>query len=695
MSKMNLSRCAAVGIAGLTAMSSIAIVASAATQTSMLYELKYSGIETISMKGNTTYGNGNLYCNPVTPADDIMMDGGFVTTLSALTSMTGSYNVVSNGLTNATDLNAGDIWAAADFTSESDNGGTKWAYTAYGEIAAGGAGVVKLVDPYQARTGATSMIFTFMTESERTAAKNTMIAKIKSDYSALAAKAQAQFRIDINDAKAKALKRAADAKQGAIDGANSTYAGISSPTADDLRTKNETIQTANNKYNAISNALNTSSSKIISEFNATFNANNFVYDYKSGTVANDTFGEGKAPVTYGSTVGGISGVDTATYTSAVGGTALDLTTSMYNIGSTVYNAPSDYVFKGELQTYANITGSQLVGNGNWRNFQVIDNNANSGGNTNPDGSSTSGGNNNNNNNNNNTTTATTWYPDSSAYRAASDVSYQGQNGSWYTSASAAELYGGGYTGASKNSNFSAVNSANTEGKAIYFNSTTGTYSTSSSSYSYIVKEATSTPNNNDDPYYNYFFGNGGSSTTNKVPSGSPAINGTRYAGWTNIANYITARGKSGTVLTINMNEGTVVPSNVLSAAKSKNVTLTFKNKNGSTVTVRPSTSMAGNDLNTSVTYNVKDVKSSLVSKAKKVNSAVSSAQIRVGADGSIGGTETVGVKFSTRRSGYTVKAYRLTESGSLRKEATGTINSSGRVNLNLTKGGSYVLVVCR
>lgn len=693
MSKMNLSRCAAVGIAGLTAMSSVAVVAAAATQTSMLYELKYNGIETISMKGNTTYGNGNQYCNPDTAADDIMMDGGFVTTLTGLTTMTGSYNVVANGVTTATALGAGDIWVAADFDNASTTG-TKWAYTAYGEIASGGAGVVKLVDPYQARTGITGQVYTFMNEADRTAAKNTMMGKIKTEYSALAAKAQAQFRLDINDAKATALKRAADAKQGAIDGANAAYEA-SSKTADDMKTKNETIQTANNKYNAISNALNTSSTKIISEFNAAFNANNFVYDYKTGNPANDTFGEAKAPVSYSSTTGGLSGVATATYTSVLG-TALNLTVAMYNLGSTVYNAPSDYVFKGELQTYANITGSQLVGNGNWRNFQVIDNNANSGGNTNPDGSSTSGGNNNNNNNNNNTTTATTWYPDSSAYRAASDVSYQGQNGSWYTSASAAELYGGGYTGASKNSNFSSVNSSNTEGKAIYFNSSTGTYSTTSSTYSYIVKEATSTPNNNDDPYYNYFFGNGGgSSTTNKVPSGSPTLNGTRYAGWTNIANYITARGKSGTVLTINMNEGTVVPSNVLSAAKSKNVTLTFKNKNGSTVTVRPSTSMAGNDLNTTVTYNVKDIKSSLVTKAKKVNSAVSSAQIRVGADGSIGGTETVGVKFSTSRSGYTVKAYRLTETGSLRKEATGTINSSGRVNLNLTKGGSYVLVVCR
>ena len=137
-----------------------------------------------------------------------------------------------------------------------------------------------------------------------------------------------------------------------------------------------------------------------------------------------------------------------------------------------------------------------------------------------------------------------------------------------------------------------------------------------------------------------------------------------------------------------MNDATTVPAAVLATAKSKNITLVFVNDNGSKVTVKPGKVDTSSDLNVAVTYNVKDVKSSLVNSG-----TVSTAQIRVGDDGSIGGTETVTVKFSKKRSGCIVKAYRLTGSGSLKKEATGTVSSTGRVNLNLTKGGSYLLVV--
>ncbi len=688
MSKTYFGRCAAVGIAGLTAMSSIAIVASAATRASMLYELKYGGIETISMKGDTKYGNGNEYCNPDTPSDDLMMDGGFVTTLTGLLGLTGSYNAVSGGVTTSTPLNAGEIWKAGDFTGINSFDTNKWVYKAYGEIASMGPGVVKLNDPYSTRGVATGMVFTFVTESERTAAKNTMITKIKSDYSALATKANNQFRIDITTAKNAALNDAAAAKQTAIDAANATYES-SAKTADDLKTKNEAITTANNKYNAIQTALNASANKIVTEFNQTFNANNFVYDYKSGNPANDTFGEAKCPVVYTGTVGGLSGVGTATYTSVLG-TAFDLTTAMYNVSSNVYNNASDYVFNGELHPYAAITGSQLVGNGTWKNYQVIDNTANSGGNTNPGGNT----NNNNTTTDNTTTTVTTWYPDSASYRAASEVSYKGNNGSWYTSSSAASIYGGGYSGVSKSSNYSTVNSS-ASGKTIYFDSTSGTYSTSSSSYSYVVKEGTGTSDSSNDPYYSHIWGGTTHNTTTTVPAGSPAISGaSRYAGWTNISAYITNRAKSGSTYSINMNDESIVPASVLAAAKAKNVTLTFVNDNGSKVTVKPGKVSTTSDLKVSVTYNVKDVKTSLVNKAKKVNpGTVSTAQVRIGNDGSIGGTATVNVKFSTKRSGCTVKAYRLTDSGSLVKEATGTVASTGRVNFNLTKGGSYLLVV--
>lgn len=698
MSKTYFGRCAAVGIAGLTAMSSIAIVASAANQTSMLYELKYNGIASISMRGDTKYGNGNEYCNPVTPADDLMMDGGFTTSLTNLFAVTGSYDVIENGVVKETKYLTTDgsattgtpnVWTAADFTNAGVKSfsATKWDYVAYGEIASAGSSDVALKDPYTGRG-----MFTFLTEADRTNAKNTMIAKIKSEYTALASKANAQFSYDINTVRDAIIKNADNEKQQTIKGAESTYAS-SSKDAAAAQLRSDTIATANNKYNAIYSAVVNSASKIVSEFGQAFNVNNFVYDYKTGDPkTKDTFGEAKCPVTYTGTTGGLSGVGNASYTTVLGTAAtpatgvVDLTTAMYNTASTVYNSSTDFAFKGELSDYATITSSQLIGNGNWKNYQIIDNNANSGGNTTPGGNT-----NNDTKKDNTTTTVTTWYPDSAAYRAASEVSYLGKNGSWYTSASAATTYGGGYTGTSKNSNYSAVNSAN-NGKAIYFDSTSGTYTTTATSYSYVVKEATTT---NDDPYYNYFFGNKNNNTTTSVPAGSPAISGaSKYAGWTNISAYITNRAKSGATYTINMNDGTVVPAAVLAAAKAKNVTLVFANDNGSKVTAKPGKVSTTSDLNVAVTYNVKDVKTSLVNKAKKINKGtVSTAQVRIGTDGSIGGTETVTVKFSTKRAGCTVKAYRLTESGSLKKEASGTVASTGRVNLNLTKGGSYLLVV--
>ncbi|MGN1305622.1 MAG: hypothetical protein ACI4YB_11380 [Oscillospiraceae bacterium] len=683
MSKTYFGRCAAVGIAGLTAMSSLAIVASAATQTSMLYELKYSGIDTISLKGDTKYGNGNTYCNPTAPGD-LLIGAGFNTKLDTLLELEVE-NAYKDAAGISYDLNAGEIWSAAFFTKANIKSFATdaWKYQAYGEIASAGSSAVKLKDPYATRGTSTALTFTFMNETDRSAAKSAMIAKIKSDYSTLATKANAQFRADIEAAKKVALDDAAAKKQNAIDTANDIYNNSAKTTAD-AKLKNDAITFANNKYNAINKALSASASKIISEFNATFNAANFVYDYKTGDADQDTFGEAKCPVVYGSTIGGISGSATASYASVLG-TTIDLTTAMYNVGATVYNTASDYVFAGEIQKYTDITSSQLVGNGNWRNYQIVDNNANSGGNSGSSSSSSS-----DDEDEKDKTDYTTWYPESSSYRAPSEVSYLGKNGSWYTSASAATAYGGGYTGTSKSSNYSAVNTA-ANGKAIYFDSTTGNYSTTSTSYSYVVKEATTT---NDDPYYTYFQ-NKNNTTVTTAPAGSPALSGSsKYAGWTNISAYITNRAKSGATYTVNMNEGTVVPAAVLAAAKAKNITLVFVNDNGSKVTVKPGKVSVTNDLNVAITYNVKDVKSSLVTKAKKVNSAVSSAQVRIGTEGSIGGTETVTVKFSTKRSGCTVKAYRLTSSGSLKLEAKGTIASTGRVNLSIKNGGSYLLVVC-
>lgn len=670
MSKTYFGRCAAVGIAGLTAMSSIAIVASAATKASLVYELKYKGISEVIMKTSVAYATDSTqYCQRGTSG--VAMDDGFNVTFTNLAALTAEYQKANVGANNSiyyTTATTAAVWDAADFTGTGISAGmsaTGWEYKAPKAADPTTPVVLAVEEVYNKRSGGTDNIISFKTESERTAAKNAMITTAKSAYTALATPAATQFRNDINAAAANAKKRLLDVKDGAISTAKTTYEA-SAKDAAATAAYNETVNTATNIYNASVNAVSTSASKIISEFTQTFNANNFNFDF--------AFETNNAPIIYSSTVGGISVVTDASYKS-FGTTETDLADSRYWNGSSIRNDADTYVFKGEIQPKEVFDGTKafvFIGSAiNWVNFEVIDNGSTTGGNTSSDGNTKDD------TKSDDTTTTTTWYPDSASYRNPSEVSYLGKNGSWYTSASAATLYGGGYTGTSKNSNYSTV-STTAGNSAIYFDSKSGTYSTSSSSYSYVVKAASSTAN---DPYYDYFNNNGNKNNniTSSVPAGSPAISGaSKYAGWTNISAYITNRAKSGATYTINMNDGTVVPAAVLAAAKAKNVTLVFANDNGSKITVKPGKVDTTSDLNVAVKYNVKDVKTSLVNKAKKVNKGtVSTAQVRIGDDGSIGGTETVTVKFSTKRSGCTVKAYRLTESGSLKKEATGTIASTG------------------
>lgn len=287
-------------------------------------------------------------------------------------------------------------------------------------------------------------------------------------------------------------------------------------------------------------------------------------------------------------------------------------------------------------------------------------------------------------------TSTSWYPTSSTYRTASTTSYLGSNGYWYTSSTAASTYGGGYTGTTKTSNYSSVSSYDT----LYFSASTGNYYTTSSSagsYSYSVSK--STTSSTDDPYYYYYLMGTTSSSSSTTEEGAPTIYGsTKRSGWTKITSYINAR--SNTTVSIDMNETYTIPASVLAAAKSNNITLKIYNDNGSRVTIAPGDVDTSSALNVGITYNVKTIKSSLVAAAKKVNSGtVSTAQIQVGEDGSLGGTVTATVKMSTKRAGDTVKAYRLTSAGKLTREATGTVGSDGRVSFKLKNGGTYLLVV--
>ena len=128
MSKTYFGRCAAVGIAGLTAMSSIAIVASAETQTSSIYELSYKGLTNIGMVNTAGYATGtNEYCTGTTTK----MGDGFAVDLAKLLATTTtytekSYDSITKKTTSATaTITAADVWGTDAFDDvEFATGGT-------------------------------------------------------------------------------------------------------------------------------------------------------------------------------------------------------------------------------------------------------------------------------------------------------------------------------------------------------------------------------------------------------------------------------------------------------------------------------------------------------------------------------------------------------------------------------------------
>lgn len=82
-----------------------------------------------------------------------------------------------------------------------------------------------------------------------------------------------------------------------------------------------------------------------------------------------------------------------------------------------------------------------------------------------------------------TTTYNTWYPVLATYRVPTTTgySYQGDNNYWYTSVAAANLYGNGYSGTSKVTNYSSYSTYTT----VYFCAVDGLYYTTAPSTSYI------------------------------------------------------------------------------------------------------------------------------------------------------------------------------------------------------------------
>lgn len=690
--KRSFGRFTAMGLAGLTAVSSMAVIAEAASAYSAyVYEFQYTGAKTIEKtKYAQALANANEFVQDTSPN---------VTSAFQFELSNGEFRKYTSVAENTF---SEDATIADDFGLNENNtlcfnmDGGNWQYK---DKVTGTA--ITAEEKYLDRADGTSddgFVAFFKSKAERDSAKSKIISDVKSDYTSKYSSALTALKADLSTAsKAKKDAELAAAKQkkedetkaaavtrdtaieaagddkGAVKAAKDAYSDAVKAIND---TYNDEVKTANENFKLRSEVITT----VAKEFAAVYAPSNF--DFDAGFKIDDTAPEVKYVMVSGGVV-----FETATYTGRFGEDLDDLTTAYYRKNG-AYVAPARYAFTGEITNKANISKPEYDISVSWVAFTDLIKGNSTSGNTTPSDDKDK-----DKDKDKETTTVTgEWYPGSSSYRTynTDGISYLGKNGKWYTSADAANLYGGGYTGQAKTSNYSSVKSSN----VLYFSADDGNYYTTASaagSHSYIVKNVSSTTNNNDPYYYYFMMGNGSTST---IDPDAPAIYGSKKrSGWDRIVTYIKAS-KSGSTVKIDMNAATTVPASVLAAAKDKGVNLMFVNENGSKVTVKAGSVSTYSALDVSVVYNVKNIRSSLVKAAKKVNpGTVSTAQIQVGSYGSFGGTVTTTVKMSAKRAGDTVKAYRLTDSGKLTREATGVVKADGSVSFNLKNGGSYLLVV--
>ncbi len=194
-----------------------------------------------------------------------------------------------------------------------------------------------------------------------------------------------------------------------------------------------------------------------------------------------------------------------------------------------------------------------------------------------------------------------------------------------------------------------------------------------------------------DPYYYYWLNKNNSSSSSSKDTTTATIGNKK--GWTSIAAYL-KKVSTGSSVTVDMNNETVIPSSVTSAIKGRNVTVKFVLDNGVTFTVNGKDVTTAKDVDIDTTYNTKSISTKLIKAAYKKNDAVSSAQLSIDA-GTLGFTSDLTVKFSSKRSGYKAKLYRYNSAkNSLQLVDTATIGSTGKCNFDkVTKGGEFVIVI--
>lgn len=201
----------------------------------------------------------------------------------------------------------------------------------------------------------------------------------------------------------------------------------------------------------------------------------------------------------------------------------------------------------------------------------------------------------------------------------------------------------------------------------------------------------------DDPYYYYWnmlYGNKDKDddTTSNSKDTTTATVGKRK-GWTSVASYLKNL-KSGSSVTVAMNNETSIPSSVTSALKGKNVTVKFTLKNGVVFTINGKDISSASSIDIATAYNTKMVPTKLVQAAYKKNDAVSTAQITID-NGAFGADADVTVKFATKRAGCGAKLYRYNSSrNTLTLVDTSKVQENGKCTFGgVDRGGNYVIVL--
>lgn len=200
-----------------------------------------------------------------------------------------------------------------------------------------------------------------------------------------------------------------------------------------------------------------------------------------------------------------------------------------------------------------------------------------------------------------------------------------------------------------------------------------------------------------DPYYYYWLQKQQSNKNNNSSSSSSSDSTTATVGnrkgWTSVAKYIKSL-KSGASVTVDMNEETKIPSNVMSALKSSGATAKFVLDNGVVFTIKGDDVSSAKDFYIDTNYNTNMVPSKLVKAAYKKNKAVSTAQITIDGN-SFGADADVTVKFSTKRAGCNAKLYRYNpDKETISLVDSAKVQSNGKCTFgDVTKGGSFVIVL--